>query len=288
MFSHEAQNRLAIGQCATLACFLEATAPKPGNVHRGADFDGLTYPDLILSAIVIGPVMENAPRRRLGETIVDAVRATRAAVGTNTNLGTILLIAPLAAVPRERPLDKGVADVFSRLDAEDARLVYEAIRLANPGGLGHVANADMTGQAPADLIAAMRLAADRDLVARQYANGFQEVLNDVAPTLKDGLDHGWGTNGALVHAQLTLMSRYPDSLIARKCGIETAQRAADHAAEVLRAGTPNDEAFWSAAADLDFWLRSDGHRRNPGTTADLIAAGLFILIRDGIMSEFRV
>ena len=288
MFSHEAKNNLAIGQCATLACFLEATAPKPGNVHRGADFDGLTYPDLILSAIVIGPVMENAPRRRLGETILDAVRATRAAVGTNTNLGTILLLAPLAAVTRERPLAPGVADVLGRLDAEDARLVYEAIRLANPGGLGHVANADVAGQPPADLIAAMRLAAERDLVAGQYANGFQDVLNDVVPALKVGLDQGWGTNGAIVHAQLTLMSRYPDSLIARKCGIETAHRAADHAAEVLRAGTPNDEAFWSAAADLDFWLRSDGHRRNPGTTADLIAAGLFILIRDGIMSEFRV
>ncbi len=141
MFSNEAQNRLAIGQCATLACFLEATAPKPGNVHRGADFDDLTYPDLILSAIVIGPVMENAPHRRLGETILDAVRATREAVGTNTNLGTILLIAPLATVPREHPLAQGVADVLGRLDAEDSRLVYEAIapglaRRYRSGGCG--------------------------------------------------------------------------------------------------------------------------------------------------------
>jgi triphosphoribosyl-dephospho-CoA synthase len=283
MVSSDSKTVLGIGQCATLACFLEATAPKPGNVHRGADFDDLTYPDLIASAIVIGPVMENAPRRRLGETILDGVRASREAIETNANLGTVLLLAPLAAVPRERSLAEGIADVLGRLDAEDSRLVYEAIRLARPGGMGQVDEADIAGEAPANLLAAMGLAADRDLVARQYANGFHEVLFDVVPAIKRGLDRGWRTSGTIVHAQLTIMSRYPDSLIARKCGLETAQRAADHAAEVLRAGTPNDDAFWQAAADLDFWLRSDGHRRNPGTTADLIAAGLFALLRDGIM-----
>ena len=286
--SAQSKNIFGIGQCATLACFLEATAPKPGNVHRGADFDDLTYPDLIACAIVIGPVMENAPRQRLGKTILDGVRATREAVATNANLGTILLLAPLAAVPRERPLAEGIAEVLGRLNAGDSRLVYEAIRLARPGGIGQVDEADVAGEAPADLVAAMRLAADRDLVARQYANGFHEVLHDVVPAIKRGLDRGWGTSGAIVHAQLTIMSRFPDSLIARKCGAEIATQAADHAAEVLCAGTPNDDAFWQAAADLDFWLRSDGHRRNPGTTADLIAAGLFALLRDGIMLEFRL
>jgi triphosphoribosyl-dephospho-CoA synthase len=276
-------SEFSIGQCATLACFLEATAPKPGNVHRGADFEDLTYPDLVTSAIVIGPILESACQRRLGETVLDAVRATRQAIGTNSNLGTILLLAPLAAVPREEPLASGIGRVLDRLDADDARLVYEAIRLARPGGLSRVEEADVAGEPPPDLIAAMRLAAGRDLVARQYSNRFREVLGDVVPALQSGLDRGWGTKGAIVHAQLTTMSRYPDSLIARKCGTETAQRAADHAAEVLQAGTPLDESFWQAADDLDFWLRSDGHRRNPGTTADLIAAGLFALLRDDKM-----
>ena len=81
-----------------------------------------------------------------------------------------------------------------------------------------------------------------------------------------------------------LASRWPDSLIARKCGLPIAQQAAAHAARVLDAGPPTGSDFWSAAGDLDFWLRSDGHRRNPGTTADLIAAGLFCLLRDGIIS----
>src|SRR4029077_5949088 len=115
-----------------------------------------------------------------------------------------------------RPLADGVADVLDRLDAEDSRLVYEAIRMARPGGRGQVDEADIAGDAPADLLAAMRLAADRDFVARQYANGYHEVLHDVAPAIKSGLDRGWRTSGAIVHAQLTIMSRFPDSLIARK------------------------------------------------------------------------
>src|SRR5215472_16374040 len=133
---------LTIGQCATLACFLEATAPKVGNVHRGADFDDLTYADLVTAAIVIGPIIEQAPNRRIGETILDAVKATRDAVGTNANLGTILLLAPLAAVPRDEPLAEGIARVLARVNADDSCLVYEAIRLANPGGLGTVSHAD--------------------------------------------------------------------------------------------------------------------------------------------------
>ena len=88
---------LSIGQCATMACMLEATAAKPGNVHRGADFDDLTYLDLLMSGVAIAPAMEAAASgTSVGKTILDAVRATRAVVDTNTNLGIVLLLAPLA------------------------------------------------------------------------------------------------------------------------------------------------------------------------------------------------
>ncbi len=278
------RHRLSIGQCATLACVFEATAPKPGNVHRGADFDGLTYPDLLVSAAVIGPIVDLAAKTSVGKTILAAVQATRSAIATNSNLGAILLIAPLAAVPREQTLAAGVQDVLSGLTTSDSRDVYEAICTACAGGLGTVDSADVAGDPPTDLVAAMRLAQQRDLVARQYANGFEDVLGFVAPTIRQRLAAGLGMYDAIVVAQLETMSRYPDSLIARKCGPEIAQRAADHAAAVLAAGPPESEDFWTAAADFDFWLRGDGHRRNPGTTADLLAAGLFTLLRDDILN----
>src|SRR5689334_14263820 len=121
---------LTIGQCVSLACFLEATAPKPGNIHRGSDFEDLTYSDLVTSGIIIAPTMERAVSRRVGETVLEAVQATQAAVGTNANLGMVLLIAPLASVPRDRALADGVLDVLAGLNAADAHLIYQAIREA--------------------------------------------------------------------------------------------------------------------------------------------------------------
>lgn len=274
---------LSLGQCATLACLYEATAGKPGNVHRGADFEGLTYLDFVSSAMVIGPVFETAQGVRVGATILAAVKATQQAVATNTNLGTLLLLGPLAAVPRDQPLRTEIPVVLDRLNADDCRDVYEAIRLANPGGLGKVPEADVAAPPPTDLVAAMRLAADRDLVARQYANGFEQVLAFVLPALASGAERGWPLGATIIRAHLELIHSFPDSLIARKCGLDVAQQSSAYAGDVLRAGQPGNENYHEALADFDFWLRADGHRRNPGTSADLVAAGLFAALRDGII-----
>jgi len=276
----------SIGQLAQLACVLEATAPKPGNVHRGAEFEDVTYLDFVIGASVVAGVLDHASDReaRLGPMLLKAVRAIRASVGTNTNLGTLLLLVPLAMVPRATPLEDGVSEVLKALDTSDARLAYEAIRAARPGGMGTVGEADLDQEAPTDLVAAMRLATDRDLVAAQYANGFSEVFDLVLPSLRDGLDRDWPLADVIVHAYLRLMSERPDSLIARKCGRAMAQRSAAMASRVLMAGVPPEVEYRRAVADLDFWLRSDGHRRNPGTSADLVAAGLFAALRDGIIT----
>ncbi len=292
MPSFSANPPLSIGQCATLACIYEATAPKPGNVHRGADFEDLTYLDLVVSGVAIGPTMERAATQPLGRTIYDAVAATRQLVATNSNLGMILLIAPLARVPRlielagngTTELRTGVRNVLANLTTDDTRLVYDAIRMAKPGGLGQVETADVHDSPPDDLIAAMRLAADRDLIARQYSNDFAELFEFVVPTIEEEL-RSHTLNDAIVRAFLQTMSRFPDSLITRKLGSAMALRAGDQAAEVLRAAEAGDEVFHDALAEFDFWLRSDGHRRNPGTTADMIAAGLFIVLRTGILGH---
>ena len=194
----EPQSSLTIGQCATLATLLEASMPKPGNVHRAADFDDLTYYDFVASAAAITPAMEAAPGRRLGETVLAAVQATRRLSSTNVNLGTVLLIAPLAMVRCGDPLRVGTAQVLRNLNADDAQLVYEAIRLANPGGIGRVDQADIQGKSPDDLLFAMELAAERDLVARQYTDDFAEVFDFVVPALREGLVLGWPLVDAVI------------------------------------------------------------------------------------------
>ncbi len=271
---------LSISDCTSMACLLEVLAAKPGNVHRGSDFDDATFGDFVLAGQAIAPVLERAPQERLGQTILNAVHATRAVTATNVNLGIILLLAPLASLARDEPWQSGLPHVLEHLTADDARDVYEAINLAQPGGMGRVPEADIATTPPSDLVAAMKLAADRDTIARQYTNNYAEVASIVQPKLLANL-RKLPTLAAIVRTQVEVLAVLPDTLIARKCGPLLAQQASDWAGEVLIAGERSTEEYYHALADLDFWLRADGRRRNPGTTADLICAALFLALRNG-------
>jgi triphosphoribosyl-dephospho-CoA synthase len=284
----DADTSLSIAQCASLACLLEATTPKPGNVHRGADFEDLCFNDFVVSSVAIGPAMNDARECGVGAAVLRAVQATRTLVPTNTNLGCVLLIAPLAAVPGEHTLAQGICQVLASLTVNDSEQIYAAIRMAMPGGMGQVKDQDIQGAAPSDLIEAMQLAADRDLVARQYTNGFSDVLQCVVPWLTEGQANGWSLSTAIIHAHVRMMAEFSDSLIARKCGASIAIESAERAKQVLACGGPDDEIYQQKLGDLDFWLRSDGHRRNPGTSADFMAAGLFAALRERkLFSPFR-
>jgi triphosphoribosyl-dephospho-CoA synthase len=274
---------LTPGACATLACIWEATAPKPGNVYRGADFDDLTYADFLTSAAVIGPVIDRVSETGVGASVLAGVEATRAAVATNSNLGMLLLIAPLAAVPRELALREGIAVVVQRLGPEDTRCVYAAIRAAAPGGLGRVDEADVHADEPPalPLTNVMALAADRDLIAQQYVDDFAEVFRTADQIAAAAQSKPLGE--AIVDGYIELLAEHPDSLIARKCGRDVANAASSMAAAALKARAGGAEAYGNAIAEFDFWLRADGHRRNPGTSADIVAAALFVLLREGRM-----
>src|SRR5437879_3341823 len=137
---------LPTGLCAQLACIWEATARKPGNVHRYCDFSDCGYLDFVHSAAAVDPILETACTRRVGSNVLGDIQATRNVVTTNTNLGILLLLAPLAAVPREKNLRAELGHVLDDLDVEDARAVYQAIHLAMPGGLGKVAEQDVREQ----------------------------------------------------------------------------------------------------------------------------------------------
>lgn len=268
---------LDAGLCAQIACIWEATARKPGNVHRYCDFADSSYTDFLLSAAAIAPVMTTACQQRVGATILDAVRATRRVAGTNTNLGIVLLLAPLASVPTEQDLRSGVESVLAGLDVEDARLAYEAIRLAAPGGLGNAPEQDVHAEPTQTLRQVMALAAERDIIARQYANGFAEVFDDGVPALVAGLQRTGSIEGAIVFAHLHLMAHHPDTLIARKRGWAEAEEAARRAKAVLDSG-------WAGLDRFDDWLRAEGHSRNPGATADLLTACLFVLLRENTIT----
>jgi triphosphoribosyl-dephospho-CoA synthase len=277
-------SRLSPGQLAQVACVLEATARKPGNVHRFRDFQDLHFLDFLLSATAIAGPLDRAQGHGLGATVLAAVEATRQVVSTNTNLGMILLLAPLAAVPREADLAQGVARVLAGTTVDDARQVFRAIVLAAPGGLGHASVQDVRGEPTVTLREAMSLAADRDLVARQYASGFHEVLREAAPVLRRAVGCGQPLETAIITTFLELLARHPDSLIVRKRGVETASDVTQRAADVLAAGWPDGCEGRAQCDAFDLWLRAEANRLNPGTTADLVTAALFAALRDGTIS----
>lgn len=261
------------GLLAQMACLMEVTARKPGNVHRLADFPGDThYLDFLLSAAAVAGPLDAARDIGVGPAVLAAVEATRRVVATNTNLGMILLLAPLAAVDAAVPMRAGVAGVLGRTTVDDARAVYRAIRLARPGGLGESADQDVASEPTVTLLDAMRLAADRDLIARQYASGYADLFDLALPALADALGSGECLESAIVSAYLATLAALPDTLISRKRGMAVADEASRRAAQAIATGD---------LASLDAWLRDDGHARNPGATADLIAATLFVALRDG-------
>jgi triphosphoribosyl-dephospho-CoA synthase len=181
-------------------------------------------------------------------------------------------------------LRDGIEAVLAGLSLEDADEVYQAIRLAQPGGMGRVEDQDISEAPQVTLREAMRMAADRDAIAAQYAGRFELVLEFGLPWLAANFDFTSDWETLVIGLQLALLCRQSDTLIARKCGLDTAREASERAEAVLDAGWPATETGSHALAVFDDWLRADGHRRNPGTTADLVAACLFAAFRDGIIA----
>jgi len=265
------------GLHAQTACVWEATARKPGNVHRYRDFGDTTYLDFVISAAAIGPVF--AADLTVGGLVLEGVKATRLVTSANTNLGILLLLAPLAVAEPGANFRAAVECVLASLTCRDAALVYEAIRLVNPGGLGEVDEGDVAREPDRGLRELMALAAGRDAVARQYAEGYRDVFEVGIPALREGLVRTGHLEGGIIAAHLTIMSRSPDTLIARKLGMNEAKESATRAAEALALGWSDTPEGRARCRDLDAWLRERGNARNPGATADLIAACLFALLR---------
>ena len=266
------------GTLAQVACLMEATARKPGNVHRFADFDGRLLPGFRPERPGDRPGDgRGAVDRRGRARSSPAVEATRRVVSTNTNLGMILLLAPLSAA-----FEPG-GDLRSRR-ARRARRAHDRRRprmpiarsgSPNPGGSARPPIRTWPTSRPSTLLDAMRMAADRDLVARQYATGYADVFEIALPALRTADRQEVALEEAIIRTHVVVLSRVADTLIVRKRGVPVAKEVSRRAVEALEGGD---------FAALDRFLREDGHARNPGATADLIAAALFAAMAEGTIA----
>lgn len=259
------------------ACLSELQALKPGNVHVFADGHGMTIEDFILSADVTAEMVAN-PDLGLGQRIYEAVKATRNAVGQNTNLGMLLLCVPIleAAMRLQhgQTFEQTLISVLENLNLQDAHFAAQAITLAAPAGLGEVKQADVRQSPNLTLIEMMKLAQFKDRIAWNYANQFSDILWFGVNRYRDALlrwgNPAWSTTALY----LGFLSGQPDTHLVRKYGEKVARDVMQEAAkwELKFWESDNPKLLQKKLLDWDFSLKTRG--LNPGTSADLVVATL--------------
>lgn len=264
----DAVRRAEFGRHAFLrACALDVAVRKPGNVSFASPGHGM-HAGLFLASAAAAAGSLSAAGAPVGERIEAAVCASWGASGCNTNLGIVLLCAPLlAAFERGGALREALAAVLQGLDVHDASGAYRAIALARPGGLGRVPEQDVLQAPTITLRQAMALAASRDRIAWQYVHGYEDVFERALPAFTHAGDPARG----MLAAFLELLAALPDTHIVRKHGATMAQsvmaQARPWAERVSRGEQPDgDPAFVRWDQDLK------AARVNPGTSADLCVA----------------
>lgn len=278
-----------VAEQVRLICVAEVMAFKPGNVSIESDGYGMSAKDFMVSAAAIAAVIAT-PALNVGQRVYRAVEATRAAVGCNTNLGIILLVAPLieAALQSssERHLRSRLEGVLSALDGEDALHAFRAIRLAAPGGLGTRERHDVHAEPTVTLLEAMTEAQNGDRIAFQYASGYQDIFEFGATRFRQARSRH-GIEWALVSTYLGFLARFPDTHVVRKFGPEVAASVSRDAVWLDRVFLQTDapERLLPHLHEMDRALKAAGV--NPGTSADLtVASALATVLEDALKSCF--
>ncbi|MCG3201773.1 MAG: hypothetical protein NFCOHLIN_01643 [Gammaproteobacteria bacterium] len=270
------------------ACRLEVQALKPGNVSVHAAGHRMHAHDFFRSAEAIAPVIA-LPGLTVGERILRSVEATIAEVGCNTNLGIVLLLAPLAHAVLEGDRGLGLRDrlglVLRELTVADAVSAYRAIRLANPAGLGSSATQDVADAPTVTLLDAMRAAAQRDRIASQYASDYVDIFSVGVPAIASAAACGWGAEWTAVACYLRFASEFPDTHVVRKHGPERAEavRARFRAVETHIKACDNPATAVPILLRLDNNLKEEGV--NPGTSADLTVTSLAACRFDALLKK---
>ncbi len=254
------------------ACEEELAAFKPGNVSVHSEGHDMSVEDFRASARASAPFPCD-PSLTLGKRIYKAIRATQAVAGCNTNLGIVLLAAPLIMAcqlgEKDYSLRENLRRILQGTTRDDANRVFHAIRLANPGGLGQTAEHDVNEEATVSLLEAMRFAAGRDFVAYQYANNYATVFELAIPRYHSAFSRWRDASWAAVAVFAYLLKQVPDSHIERKFGDRFTGMVRDRMTQIDTAlsGCARPELTLGLLRDVDAEFKSAGI--NPGTTADL-------------------
>jgi len=304
-----------ISNCLELAILFEVSADKPGNVGLTVGFEDTRYEHFLASAVAAAPFFELAAERGvavsygkiqidvvgLGQIIKDCVANISAwQHGGNTLLGTVILFSPIAVAAGMTPtseeyifeipkLRENVRLIVESTTSEDAVNVYEAIKIANPSGLGKVPELDINDadsenrilKENISLYQVFKIASDYDGVCSEWVNNYPITFDVAYPFLMNHFKETKDLNIAIIHTFLKVLAEYPDTFIARKVGKEKAREVSSIAKEVLNLGGLKTSKGRERLHEFDLKLRKSDSLLNPGTTADIIAAALALSILGG-------
>lgn len=300
--------RKYVTNCSSLAALLEVSAyPKPGNVHRYSDGFTTNYEQFLAGSVSIGSVMghlaEKSSKKEyigLGKSINNAVdEMFKWQKGGNTHLGIILLFTPISAgagVALSRgPLDlielrEDIKNIIKKSQSKDSIHIYDAINKAmSQENLGSSNKLDITNSKSIETIKKdnitpleiFEICSKKDSICKEWVTGFNIVFEQGYPFLNEKLSRGAGINNATVDTFLKILSENPDTLIIRKSGKKNADQVSQKAKQILEIGGTQSEEGINKLWTLDKELRKKKGRLNPGTTADLTAATLFVLCLSG-------
>jgi len=303
-----------VSECLQLAVLLEVSAyPKPGNVHRTADFEGTRYEHFFASAIAVEPHFKQAAKQgvlvhdgKIGFDRVGVGKIIKDAVvdvfswqhGGNTVLGSIILLMPIAVAAgitlaagefSIRRLRRNIKSVVESTTPEDAVNVYEAINIAQPGGLGKAPKLDVTDatsrkkilEEKVSLYEVFKISAPWDSISSEWVNNYHITFNIGYPFFAQQLEETNDINTATVQTFLKILSEKPDTLIARKAGIAKAKEVSAQARTVLEESGLSTPKGRNKLLKFDKKLRASAHQLNPGTTADITSAILALILLNG-------
>jgi triphosphoribosyl-dephospho-CoA synthase len=280
--------REALKRAYCQACEIELQAFKPGNVSVYSEGHDMTVGDFRMSLDVSSEPITD-PAYSVGEKIFFAVRETRNAVGCNTNLGIILLSAPLihaAQVRQEgQTLRQALTNVLKNTTVEDADWVFQAISLASPGGLGDSDQADVNEKPSITLLEAMKIAQNKDRIAYQFTSDYKDIFEFTILLYNSILAKFGNFNWAALAVYAEMLARYPDSHIERKFGPKYSGWVSAKMQEVQQAlvNTDEPESLLPLLSEVDQAFKDKGI--NPGTTADITVATVLVFFLEQLVNR---
>ena len=260
------------------ACHKDIEAIKPGNVNINSPHHDTTASDYLISSINSGSELFY-DSYSLGDRILNAIVATKKETSMNTNLGIVLLCAPIAHALlnyKEMSLKEAITKTIDNATSDDTVKICEAINIANPGGLGDVLDYDTKSMPAVKLREIMSYSAQYDRISYQYHNNYQDILDFIIPSLDKNMIKYKSSDISISMTYLQILSKIPDSHISRKLGEEIAKKTSNHVNDLLKIQDKDcsEDYLVKQLNDLDYEYKKKGI--NPGTTADLLVASLMI------------